>query len=299
MATLATPAGIALKRILVATDFSSCSEKALHHALAIARTYQSHLYLIHVVSSLGFTMAGGDTIAQAVDAAQADLRRLEKKLEESGRLAALEHTELVRDGNVWQQLEQTIEDEHIDLVVIGTHGRTGLRKIVLGSVAEEIFRHASCPVLTVGPCAPSEAPAGARLRQILYPTDMSVESAAAAHWAASLAREHGARLTVLHVFEEISGEARLDPDRVRTALESKLREWLPESAHFNSHYMIAHGLIDDMILKNAAEEPADLIIMGLRSPQTFFDHLSWLHAYRIVSEACCPVLTVRAPRGRF
>lgn len=298
MPTLATPAGIALKRILVATDFSICSEKALHHALAIARVYKAKFYLAHIVSSLGFTLAGGDTIAQATEVAKSDLLKLQSKLEAGGLLAGVEHTTLVSEGEVWRELERVIEQEHVDLVVVGTHGRTGMRKIVMGSVAEEIFRHASCPVLTVGPCAPENAPPGVRLQNILYPTDMSPDSAVAARWATSLAKEHGARLTVLHVVEKITGEARLDPERVREGLKGKMREWLPGPLPFNTNYVVEAGPIDETILATAAEGQADVIIMGLRPPQTFFDHLSWLHAYRIVCEACCPVLTIRAERNR-
>ena len=81
-------------------------------------------------------------------------------------------------------------------------------------------------------------------------------------------------------------------------MKDKMREWLPEVPPFNTNYVVECGPIDETILAAAVEGQADVIIMGLRSPQTFFDHLSWLHAYKIVCGACCPVLTIRAQRNR-
>jgi nucleotide-binding universal stress UspA family protein len=281
-----------MKRVLVATDLSQSSEKALHHAIAIARRYGAKFYLAHVVPSPSFTLAG-DAIAPAAEAAARDVKRLESKLLETGALAGIQHEVVVRQGSVWQQLEQFIEQEHVDLVVAGTHGRTGLRKLVLGSVAEEIFRHSSCPVLTVGPRAPNDPPP--HLSHVLYPTDLSAESAQAARYAVSAAKEHGARLTLLHVIERLEGEAAGDRERVISVLEARLREFLPfgDDLPYNLNVRVEIGPIDETILGFAGEQGADLIVLGLRSPDTFVDHLGWLHAYKIVCEACCPVLTGR------
>jgi nucleotide-binding universal stress UspA family protein len=289
---------VGLNRVLVATDFSEASEKALHHAVVVARHYGAKLYLAHVVSSLGFTLAGADAIAHAEEATWRDLRRLERRLVETGALTGVPHEAVVRGGEVWEQLQQIIEQENIDLIVVGTHGRTGLRKIVLGSVAEGVFRHSSCPVLTVGPCAPSGPPANGTLRHILYTTDLSADSAQAAPYALSAATKHGARLTVLHVVDPLCAETAEERERVISALEIRLREFLPPGPEvpYNLNFRIETGPTEKTILKIAGHMNADLIVLGLRSPDTFVDHLVWLSAYRIVCEACCPVLTVRSRR---
>lgn len=285
--------GISLDRVLVATDFSEVSEKALHHAIAIARRYGAKFYLAHIVSSSGFNLVGPESIVQATDLALNDARQLEAKLTKSGALAGLSHEVVVTSGNVWEELKLIASTERVDLIVIGTHGRTGLSKIVMGSVAETIFRHASCPVLTVGPCAPSDPWSCATLHHILYPTDLTSDSAQAVPYAISLASEHGAELTLLHVVERVTGEARHDQQRVTAALESRMRELLP-SGSSPRKVQVAFGPIEETILDVARQQSSDLIIMGLTSPATFVDHLAWLHAYKIVREACCPVLTIRA-----
>ncbi|HYL16245.1 MAG TPA: universal stress protein [Terriglobales bacterium] len=295
--SLASPVlAIGLKRILVATDFSEFSEKPLHCGLKIARHYGAKLYLANVVSALGFTLAGPDVIEAASESAWRDARHLEERLVKTGALAGLEHDLVIREGNVWEQLEEVVEQEHVDLIVIGTHGRTGLRKIVLGSVAEEVFRHASCPVLTVGPCAPENSQLETGFRHVLYPTDLSEDSAQAAQYAVSLAKEYGARLTLLHVVEQLEGEAALDQERITSVQESRLREFLPaeHDLSYNLNFRVEIGPIDETILGFAKDRNVGLIVLGLRSPDTFVNHLVWLHAYKIICEACCPVLTVRS-----
>lgn len=288
--------GVDLKRVLVATDFSPASEKALRHAIAIARSYGAKFYLAHVVSALGFKLAGGESAAMATEAARRDILQLEGRLAQAGALTGIEHEAVVSEGRVWEQLELVIEREHVDLIVIGTHGRTGLRKIFLGSAAEDIFRHASCPVLTVGPCVAPDPPPGAALQHILYPTDFSQESTEAVPFAVSLAKQHGAKLTLLHVVEQFEGEAAADRARVVSALQERLKELLPdEGLAGNPDFKVEIGPVDETILGIATAQSADLIVLGLRSPDTFLDHLSWLHAYKIVCAACCPVLTIRSP----
>jgi nucleotide-binding universal stress UspA family protein len=106
---------------------------------------------------------------------------------------------LIAEGDVQSVLASTIGQRKIDLVVIGTRGRSGFKKFFLGSVAEEIFREVSCPVLTVGPNAPLVVPQNGSPQRILYATDFNAESNLAASYALSLAQEFQASLTLIHV----------------------------------------------------------------------------------------------------
>lgn len=119
--------------------------------LAIARHYGAKFYLAHVVSHVGYTIAGPEALKLATEKTQREARQLEQELVKSGALAGLDHDFIVGEGNVWEQLELVIRQKQVDVVVIGTHGRGGLGKLLLGSVAEQIFRHADCFVVTVGP----------------------------------------------------------------------------------------------------------------------------------------------------
>jgi nucleotide-binding universal stress UspA family protein len=286
-----------LDRVLVATDFSDVSEKALHHAIAIARRYGAKFYLVHIVSSYGFYLAGRQSIVQATDLALKEARHLETRLVENGVLTELSHEVVVASGNIWEELQRIAKAERVNLIVMGTQGRSGLSRMVMGSTAENIFRHASCPVLTVGPCAPSDPWAHAALHHILYPTDLSSESAQALPYAISLATEHKAQLMLLHVVKQITGEARHDERRVIAALEGRMRELLPSSSGLDKlpvEFEVAEGPVEETILEFANAKSSDLIIMGLKSAAPFVDRLVWSHAHKIVREACCPVLTVRS-----
>jgi len=288
---------VGFSNVLVATDFSKSSEKAVRHGVAIAQHYGAEFYLTHVVSSLGFTLAGGEAIAMAEVAALKDALRREKELVENGALATVPHHLIVCQGEPWQELQEIVQRQKIDLIVLGTHGRTGLRKLVLGSVAEQIFRHASCPVLTVGPFATLNPPASLHLRQVLYCTDLSPGSALGAQYAASIAKEHGAQLTCLHVVEP--GRKQVpDWDRVLSELEQEMRLQLPAEPKPQQapNCKVEMGPVVETILEVADDLAADLIVMGLHAPHGLSEHLRWRHAYPMVCEARCPVLTVRSPR---
>ena len=285
---LATEIGI--HRVLSAIDLSPNSIRALNHAIAIARSYGAKHYLVHVVSSIGYLMVGADVLAAAVDSAARELSDLEQRLSRTGALAGLSHEMLVCQGEVWQQLERVVKEQRIDLIVLGTQGKTGLRKLALGSVAESVFQHAMCPVLTVGPRAPADAPHPATVSHILYPTDLSPESAKAAAYAVSLAKEHGAQLTILHVHEK--GEAGNIAEDRHEFVERFRRQIAGDLPH-KWWYEQQVGLVDQTILALARERQAGLIVLGLHSRRPFIHPHTWLHAYKIVSEACCPVLTIR------
>ena len=161
----------------------------------------------------------------------------------------------------------------------------------MGSTAENIFRHASCPVLTVGPCAPSDPWAHAAVHHILYPADLSRESAQALPYAISLATEHKAQLTLLHAVEQITGEARHDKRRVIAALEGRMRELLPSSSRLNKQAVeceVAEGPVEETILEVANQKRSDLIIMGLKSPATFVERLVWFMPTRSYAKLVAP-----------
>ena len=299
---------IQLKSVLVATDFSPASEKALRHAAAIARHYGSKLYIAHVVSGLGFVMAGPDSSAMASGLAEKNLEKLEQQLIIRGALAGLTHEMIVREGEVWEELEKVVAQRSVDMVVIGTHSRTGIAKLVLGSVAEEIFRHASCPVLTVGSHCPADAQISAQesIRPILFPTDFSDTSLRALPYAISLTNEQQARLVLLHMLSpvpEIQGNRWytandvIDSRKAARAEKVKQLHWLVRHAKLaiDPICMAEFGEPAEGILWAARKLNAEAIIMGLRR-KTHVDamsHLPWSTAYKVVRGACSAVLTVR------
>jgi len=301
---------VRLKSVLLATDFSAASEKPLGHALAIARHYGAKFYLAHVVSSLGFTIAGPQSVQLASEAVTRDLQQLEHDLVKNGSLASLEHEFIVRQGIIWDELQQIILQSQIDLVVLGTHGRHGFGKLLLGSVAEQIFRHADCLVLTVGPLSYEDVRVeGNRAdRSFLFATDFGEASLRALPYAVSFANHFGAKLIVLHVvpaapIPESSGRysARdvilLMRDNARMASLRRLEQMFTchEQPALEPQFLVEFGLPSEKILQVALKVKADIVVMGLNRSLHIgtASHLPWATAYEVVCGAACPVLTVR------
>src|SRR5262250_2448524 len=112
-----------IRSILIAYDFSEASRKPLQHAIAIARHFEAKLHLAYVVSSIGYGIAGPQASQLASEGSQRDIRQLEADLLESGALSGLQYELLLREGNVWEQLQSIVRQRHVDAVIVGTHAR--------------------------------------------------------------------------------------------------------------------------------------------------------------------------------
>ncbi len=297
-----------LKSVLIATDFSPASDRAVFQAISTARHYGAKLYVVHIVSSLGFILAGPGALALATEAAWRDMAQLEKELSRRRMVQGLASFFFVCSGEVSEKLESIVQREHIDLVVIATNGRKGIGKLLLGSVAEQVFRNSSCPVLTVGPhwVADCERAAPRSDRRLLFATDFGGASLKTLPHAISLANQLGKRLTLLHV---LSSLPKLSDCRV-TALDA---EKARDSAHAAAIQRLAKLVSQEATMKDSPafmvefDEPAegileaadvlqaDMIIMGLPrcTHVETISHLPWSTAYEVVCGAVCPVLTLR------
>ena len=225
----------------------------------------------HVVSSLSFTLVGPDAVIAATDAVCRDARQLEDQLVKSGALAGLRHEIIVRQGNVWEELEKVVRQEQVDLVVIGTHARRGLGKLLLGSVAEHIFRHSECLVLTVGPGSLQDSPVdGARaVRPFLFATDFGGPSLPALPYAISSANHFGTKLVLLHVVPAVpmpEGWNRPAAEDVMQARENarmgslrRLEELTSQNAKLivNPEFLVEFGSPSEKILQAANTLKAD------------------------------------------
>ena len=306
--TASTALDVQLRSVLVATDFSTVSRKALRHALAIARHYGAKLYAMHVVSSVGLTIAGPDAIAQATMLALRDASLTERRLVASGALRDMRHQVIVRPGDVWAELQAVIRQEGVDLLVIGTHGRSGLKRLILGSVAEQIFRNAGCPVLTVGPCSPPDAPWGSSdtPRPVLFATDFSDASLKALPFAASFANQRQTKLALIHMLDPMTPVKNgrwytaSDVAEMRSVAQTDARKRLRDliadiTLGIEPAFTADFGEPAEGILRTTQAAHAELIVMGLKCRRRVetMSHLPWSTAYDVVRGAGCPVLTIR------
>jgi nucleotide-binding universal stress UspA family protein len=208
-------------------------------------------------------------------------------------------TMIVRGESVWSSVEKILSDRGIDLLIVGTHGRTGAMKLLLGSVAEEIFRRASVPVLTIGPSVRKGVHNGGRFHRVIFATDFTPEAEAAAPYAISMAQEHEARLLLLHVMRDpdLKAAEKRAQDSVANVMH-QLYEIVPQTAELwcRPEAIVRFGNPADRILESAKENDADLIVLGVRDAAGHLGaatHLERTTAHRVVTRAACPVLTVR------
>lgn len=291
-------ARVALNNILYLTDFSEPSEAALPFAAAIAREYGAKVYAYHVLIPAGYVYTAPELIPTGIEAqeeaAQNNMKRLEAELGSVAHEAIVE-----RDVSVWPAVERATKEYNADLIVLGTHGRTGAEKLLLGSVAEEVFRRSHVPVLTIGPQTTRGVHGGAKLHRILYATDFSTESLAAAPYAISMAQENQARLILLHVMRpsETPESEREAQDTLSNAM-FQLHEIVPADAELwcTAEAAVQQGNPAAKILETAKEKNADLIVLGVRDRKGHLGaatHLERATAHKVVAHASCPVLTVR------
>jgi nucleotide-binding universal stress UspA family protein len=290
MNTATARSQVKFRNILFATDFSEAAALAIPYVRSIAEVFGANLVALHVRPPVVSTTYPPGTWAEDIEVAKEEDER------ERGELlkifAGIPTTALIEEGDVQACLTAEIDKNCTDLVVIGTRGRGGLGKLLLGSVAEEVFRTVSCPVLTVGPH--SHGPGG-ELRRILYATDLSSESQSAAAYAISLAQQFQSRLTLLHVVAE-QPEDLVAPVNVKADLEDLLRELVPPdaTARCKPEYLVESGDPAQKILEIAHFGEEDLIVLGARPKKGIAAaHLPGAVAHKVVSQAECPVLTVR------
>jgi nucleotide-binding universal stress UspA family protein len=275
--------------ILLLTDFSACSQKALLYAINIACTYKSKLTLLHIVPR--------QLRLPQLRAAWGEMKQLQFHLLSRGVSRDIHLQLLVKRGKNWKVIFRILKLQSTDLIVMGTHRRTGLKKLILGSFAEGVFRQAPCPVLTVGPSIPDQVVTEGP-RHILFPTDESYASKAAGPYAYQLGRAPGAQLTLLHMVHagllangKSGGEERLKHAKERLQAAGLYAAW--RQGGVTPSVVAEIGSKVKTILRVADTTDADLIILGISGEHDTPGRFEWADAYQVVCSAHCPVLTVR------
>jgi nucleotide-binding universal stress UspA family protein len=304
---------VGFKQVLIATDFSPASERALACGLAIARRYGSALSVVHAIPPEQGEPIPLDPLPRELDRRQLEAEEQMKHLGQKAQINDIEYHLLLDQGPVWDVLSSVIEHQHIDLLVVGTRGRGGLKKMALGSVAEEVVRLATCPVLTVGSNVFPAESRRAEFRQILFATDFGPASAKAFPYALSLAEDYRAKLVLLHMMPlmpfpdlgpaaygpAVYGAESLTKWQGTTRDESArtLRKLIPPNTKLAAEpeYVVGMDFLPEGILDTATAHRIDLIVMGAN--RTAYPrvaaHITWALTHEVICHAKCPVLTVR------
>lgn len=296
-----------IERVLFPTDFSAFSAQALRHALALTRKFKARLKVIHVIPQI---MQAGESMYVTAPwlltpEARKEVEEQMRRFMSPAREAHLDYEVEVCEGDPWREILGAAEKMKADLVVMGTHGRGGLERLFLGSVAEKLIRRLPCPVLTLSHEEGRTWEAPGLVTRILCATDFSDTSAEALAFALSLAEKNQAVITLLHVVDNLPdiGDPRypslpvlsqLREDYEKSALERLARTIEPFAGKtVKIEARVAVGRAYKEILRLAVEERADLIVIGAQGHGPVEHLISGSNAQHVIRQATCPVLTVR------
>lgn len=289
-----------VKSILCPIDFSDFSAAAFQYALSLAEYYKARLLVLHVVEVWKYPFA--DYAAQ-----EADYAKFSKALNEGGEVKLQRFLKqypaegvqlelVVRQGNAPNCVLSFAQNQNMELIVMGTHGRRGFDRLVLGSTTDRVIRKAACPVLVVSDTshqALSTGPDGRhRLRRIVYCTDFSNNSEQARGYAISLAGEYGAELTLLHVAENAPDLARAEAITIERTRELDKMISAAERKDLNLRFVVKFGKPYEEIVRHATEAQASLIIMTARGGDAVDRAVFGSTTYRVIQLGPCPVLAV-------
>jgi len=289
-----------LKSILCPIDFSDFSAVAYEHASSLAEYYRARLVCLHTVELWKYPYA--DYAAQ-----EADYARFCKALNEGGELHLREFVTkysghgiqpelVVRQGNASDCILWFAEKENMEVIVMGTHGRRGFDRLVLGSTTDRVIRKAACPVLVVSTASQTGMTTAAsgrhRLNRLLYCTDFSHNSERASGYAISVAAEYEAELILLHVAENASDAARAEVIIAERAQELDRLISETERKNFKIRSIVRFGKPYEEIVRYATEAQASLIIMTARGGDAMDRAVFGSTTYRVIQLGPCPVLAV-------
>ena len=295
----------AITRILCPVDFSEVSRHALDAAVAIARQQRASVTALNVVPppQAAYSAVGVGAYVPYVYTAE-DLQEFQKALDRF--VAGVDYpvTAVLVEALVVNEILKRAVELPADLIVMGTHGRSGFDRLVLGSIAERVLVKATCPVLAIPPRAPDVTPAADLLfRNVLCPIDFSPSSLAALAYAEELARE-GAKLCVLHVTEQlpawqlvpaVATGAPDDPLVVMQRARERVKSAIPTGVRQTGRVeeVVSEGDAGDEILRLAATRHVDLIVMGAHARRAGL--LRFGSTPRdVLRGSTCPVLSVKA-----
>ncbi|HTV53990.1 MAG TPA: universal stress protein [Terriglobia bacterium] len=294
-----------IEQILCPVDFSEFAAKAYDYAYSLAEHYEAKLYVEHVIEVLtaaypyyNFPDVAGNSIYWDLnEGAEKRLQEMVNRRTPDG----LRPKVVVHKGFLPDSILSFAEDQQADLIVMGTHGRRGLDRLVMGSVTEGVLRKAHCPVLAVRKPAhdfvnltPSEDPVD--LQKILLCTDFSNCASTAAAYALSLAQEYNSEIMMLHVLEDFPQDG---AETLMREAQRKLEALVPEDARnwCKVKTTVRIGRPYEEIIQVALEQQADVAVLGVRGRSAVDLAIFGSTTHRVLQLGPCPVLAVHDDRG--
>lgn len=302
---------VQIKRIVCPVDFSDVSRHAFDRALAVARSYKGEITVLHVLP-LPTPVPAVPYGPEGPGPFEFDIPDRPRTFAQLSRFLDVEHPgdvpvrqQVIEAGLVHKEILVQASRMSVDLIVMGTHGRSGVDHLFLGSVAEKTLRASPIPVMIVPPRAPDVSAAGTPFESILCAVDFSQDSARALAYAASLAQHTGARLTIMHVVEVMT--VGYDPmvggfdiegfqKAMVTGAQKKLQECAANLTPCPGpiETVLGEGKPYKEIMREAGQRGADLIVVGVHGRSAIDRLVFGSTTEHLIRRATCPILTVRS-----
>jgi len=294
---------VPIQKILCATDFSDCSVAAVRYGIALATELNAFLYVCHVVD-VPFAGMYGEANPDPVQLERRSMAFARDQMQELIGDVKLKWEPIVTIGHTADEIARIGIEKRVDLVISGTHGRSGIRRFLLGSVTERLMRVVACPLLVIRGSDGRIEKSGFRLKRILVGCDFSPFSGLAVQHAVSLAQEFEAELHLVHVLEWSAyrdviptGQDVLEDIRsdVAVQMRGKLEQMVPSEARNWCRPVIslAAGRPDEELAKYALVNDVDLIAVGVRGRGLVETLFVGSNTDRLLRQSPCPVLSVR------
>jgi len=299
---------IEFRQILCPIDFSDTSMRALTYATALATWYEAQLEVLHVVPAFEDGLASarsGRASEPGGPVSRDDIMAEARRALEAAGGAGVRSEVLAEEGRAHEVIVNRARARPADLLVIGTHGRSGFNRLLLGSVTEKVLHTATCPVLTVPAAAPAMTAAAVAFKRIICAIDYSPSALEALQYALELGRQAGGRVTALYALEYLDPEepcehVDFDIRRHRQHFIDHARERLHAQVAQESttwceiEEVVAIDRAYKAILHQATTSNADLIVMGAQGTGGLELMVYGSNTQHVVRAATCPVLTVHA-----
>lgn len=280
-----------IESVLVPTDGSERSERAAAHGIAIARAYDATVHALSVVETGALEFGDFAEGSEIYDALETGGRRSTAAIADRAADAGLSTVTDVRDGPAGRTILDYAEEADVDLLSMGTHGRTGVRRALLGSVTERVVRESERPVLTAHE---TEADPDTDYDTILVPTDGGPESRAAARYAIDFADRFDADVRAISVVDTTLTREGVVLEAL-SGVNNDAVQWIAAEAQahgVHAETAVLEGPPADTVLDDAAEHDADLVAMGTHGRTGLDRFVTRSVAERVVRHADAPVLTV-------
>ncbi len=277
-------------KLLVALDFSAQTPRVLKTAIAVANYFSAELLLVNAIPPIVYVEPVPAEIYDAdMDAAKATMAAL---IVSEPALASVRHQEIVAFANPLSLVQEVVQDKKVDLIIVGSHGASGVERLFLGSVAESILHHLTCPVLIVGPHAKhTENLFGS----ILFATNLQSGDLRGAQYASGLGERFHGKLSLLHVLADAK-DGQMQPELAEQHIRQVLERLLPSdiAAYCTATVQVECGRPGVVIPEIAQRGEASLIVTGVGEHAMLADHLLGSTLAQIIRGARCPILCVRS-----